>query len=199
MRQLGEYIAQYGITHLVLGFPKYMDGSLSPRCAVTQAFADKLQRNFKRLEIVLWDERLSTQAVARMYAGDRALFKQKVDEMAAVYILQGYLDSLKETAMDDFNEGIVMYDDQGNEQLFQVLASQEADGVMYLLAVAGLPNDAADEDEDAEVLHLKCMNTNGGNDEDMIFEVVDEEHEDFDKVLVLFKADYEALDIIIEE
>ena len=100
IRQLGEYIALYGITHAVLGFPKHMDGSLSERCMVTQAFADKLQRNFKRLQIILWDERLSTQAVARMYEGDRTRYKDKVDEMAAVYILQGYLDSQKEKKME---------------------------------------------------------------------------------------------------
>ena len=96
IRALGEYVKQYGITHVVLGFPKHMDGNLSPRCAATQAFADKLQRHYKRLVIVLWDERLSTQAVARTFAGNRTHFKEKVDEMAAVYILQGYLDSRKE-------------------------------------------------------------------------------------------------------
>ena len=97
-----------------------------------------------------------------------------------------------------------MYDDEGNEQLFQVLASHESDGTLYLLAITGLPadeEDDSDDDEDAEVLHFKCISTNGGaqDEDDMVFEIVDEEHEDFNKVLELFKADYEALEIIIEE
>jgi len=99
INRLGEIIKAYGITHIVLGNPINMDGSQSPRAEKTQAFRDKLKRNFKSKEIILWDERLSTQAVTRaFYTGksgskkQQETYKSHVDEMAAVYILQGYLN-----------------------------------------------------------------------------------------------------------
>ena len=96
IKHLGEIIATYGITHIILGHPINLDGSLSSRAIKTQAFREKLKRNFKSVEIILWDERLSTQAVTRaFYAGEgkkrRETYDSHVDEMAAVYILQGYL------------------------------------------------------------------------------------------------------------
>ncbi|MCL2404732.1 MAG: Holliday junction resolvase RuvX [Defluviitaleaceae bacterium] len=102
INRLREIIAAYNITHIVLGHPLNMDGSLSPRAVMTGNFRDKLQRNFKSLEIVLWDERLSTQAVTRAFATNtthgskkrKETYNLHVDEMAAVYILQGYLSSL---------------------------------------------------------------------------------------------------------
>jgi len=98
INSLGEIIKTYNITHIILGYPINMDGSLSPRAEKSQAFKDKLRRNFKSVEIILWDERLSTQAVTRaFFAGTNSGRKQRntydshVDEMAAVYILQGFL------------------------------------------------------------------------------------------------------------
>jgi len=100
--RLREIIAAYSITHIILGFPINMDGSLSSRASKTQDFRDKLKRNFKSVEVILWDERLSTQAVTRaFYSGTaggkkkRETYNSHVDEMAAVYILQGFLDSKK--------------------------------------------------------------------------------------------------------
>jgi putative Holliday junction resolvase len=86
--RLGELIKQYKITHIILGNPLHMDGKPSARSEKTLQFAQKLQRNFKRVTIVLWDERLSTQGVLRVL-GERS----HVDEMAAVWILESWLDS----------------------------------------------------------------------------------------------------------
>ena len=100
VNRIRELIAAYGITHIVLGYPVHMDGEVSPRAEKTLAFRDKLKRNFKSIEIILWDERLSTQAVTRaFFDGNSGSKKQRetylshVDEMAAVYILQGFLSS----------------------------------------------------------------------------------------------------------
>ena len=99
INRLKEIITAYNVTHIILGHPINMDGSLSPRAEKTQAFRDKLKRNFKSKEIILWDERLSTQAVTRAFygaGGSKKLhetYNNHVDEMAAVYILQGYLNS----------------------------------------------------------------------------------------------------------
>jgi putative Holliday junction resolvase len=81
----------------VLGLPINMDGSEGPRAQSTRAFA----RNFAGLTdlaIALWDERLSTAAVERELIGmdmSRAKRAEVIDEHAAIFILQGALDRLK--------------------------------------------------------------------------------------------------------
>ncbi len=58
----------------------------------------RLERNFKKVEVILWDERLSTSFATKvLYEGkvDRKNHKKVIDKMAAMYILQGYLDSNK--------------------------------------------------------------------------------------------------------
>jgi len=82
---------------IVLGLPVNMDGTEGPRCQSTRAFA----RNFARLSpvpVVFWDERLSTAAVERMLiAADasRAKRDEVIDKLAAAWILQAALDSLR--------------------------------------------------------------------------------------------------------
>ncbi len=97
--RLGEIIKAYDVEEIVLGYPKNMDNSVSARCAATEEFKARLERNFKKLTVTLWDERLSTAAVSRGYEGDAAEYGRRVDEMAAVYILQGYLDYKNSTQM----------------------------------------------------------------------------------------------------
>jgi putative Holliday junction resolvase len=82
---------------ILLGLPLNMDGSEGPRCQSTRAFARNLEK-LTPLPITYWDERLSTAAVERMLIeGDtsRARRAELVDKLAAVYILQSALDSLK--------------------------------------------------------------------------------------------------------
>ena len=72
-----------------------MDGSEGERCAIVRAFAEAIQKVRPEAEIVFWDERLSTVAAARsLIAADvsRAKRKKVIDKMAAVFILQGFLD-----------------------------------------------------------------------------------------------------------
>ena len=85
---------------IVLGLPLNMDGSEGPRCQSTRAFARNLEK-LTALPITYWDERLSTAAVERMLIeGDtsRARRSELIDKLAAVYILQSALDSLKASA-----------------------------------------------------------------------------------------------------
>jgi putative Holliday junction resolvase len=82
---------------LILGLPLNMDGSEGPRAQSTRAFA----RNFAKLTdipIIFWDERLSTAAVERAMIdanASRARRGRNVDKLAAAWILQAALDSLK--------------------------------------------------------------------------------------------------------
>lgn len=81
----------------VLGLPLNMDGSEGPRVQSTRAFARNLGK-LTPLPIVFWDERLSTAAVERMLIDadtSRARRAEIVDKLAAAYILQSALDSLK--------------------------------------------------------------------------------------------------------
>lgn len=94
IEELAELIAQYEVQEIVLGYPKNMNGTLGPRAQLTEEFSALLQERFQ-LPIKLWDERLSTVAAQRsLIEADvsRAKRKKVIDKMAAVFILQGYLD-----------------------------------------------------------------------------------------------------------
>ena len=87
---------EYEVETFVLGFPKNMNNTEGERFEKTKEFAQMLERR-TGLSVVLWDERLTTVAADRhmMESGiRRENRKQYVDEIAAVFILQGYLDSL---------------------------------------------------------------------------------------------------------
>ncbi|VBB06022.1 rnase h yqgf: putative transcription antitermination factor yqgf [Lucifera butyrica] len=95
--RLKEIIAQYQIHTIIVGFPKNMNGTIGPRGELTKKFASQLSQSFSQVQVKLWDERLSTVAAERsLIAADvkRAKRKKVIDKMAAVFILQGYLDSL---------------------------------------------------------------------------------------------------------
>jgi len=207
LKELKTIINEYKATHIILGFPKNMDGKENARCELTTAFKEKLERYFKK-PVTLWDERLSTYAVSRTPAGRNmrvAQFNKHVDTMAAVYILQGFLDSKnnsknKEVFMtneptnfdefdefDDDDDSIILVNEDGEEIPLQILSSREAEDGMYVLAAEG---------EDGIVSHFKC--TPNGEDE-VTFELIDGDHEDFERVFEMFKDDYEALGIDIEE
>ncbi|MBU2700919.1 putative Holliday junction resolvase [Sporomusaceae bacterium BoRhaA] len=94
--RLAELIDQYEVENVLIGWPKNMNGTIGPRCEKVQAFADEFKLRFPAQKIILWDERLSTVAAAKsLIAADvsRAKRKKVIDKMAAVFILQGYLDS----------------------------------------------------------------------------------------------------------
>jgi putative Holliday junction resolvase len=98
--RLNDIIKEYNINKIVLGFPKKTDNTLGERCGLTLTFKDKLSRNFKNIEIVLWDERFST-VFSKRALNEAKLSRDKInnviDKMAAAYILQGYLDNVNKT------------------------------------------------------------------------------------------------------
>lgn len=93
--EIMNIIDEYGVEKIVVGLPKNMDGSLGPRAEKTTDFIKELKLEID-LPIVLWDERLSTVAATRtLLEADVSRRKRKevVDKLAAVIILQGYLDA----------------------------------------------------------------------------------------------------------
>ena len=104
VRRIRQLTDENNIHTVVLGFPKNMDNSLGERAEKTLAFKKRLERDLYQVEIVLWDERLSTVASERplLEMGyDRHRRKKIVDNMAAAYILQGYLDAQKAGGYSD--------------------------------------------------------------------------------------------------
>ena len=98
LKRLGELISDYNVTTFVIGLPKNMNGTEGERCQVVREFGAKVSNAYPNLHIVFWDERLSTVAAERsLIAADVSRRKRKkvIDKMAAVHILQGYLDGLK--------------------------------------------------------------------------------------------------------
>ena len=95
--RLLDLAARENIGLFVLGLPVNMDGSEGPRAQSTRAFARNLSR-LTPIPIAFWDERLSTAAVQRMLiAADASRAKRAsvVDKLAAAWILQAALDSLR--------------------------------------------------------------------------------------------------------
>ena len=85
---------EYEVGKIVLGFPKNMNNTEGERCEKTLEFKEMLEKR-TGLEVVLWDERLTTVEADRtmMQVGiRRENRKEYVDELAAIFILQGYLD-----------------------------------------------------------------------------------------------------------
>jgi len=92
--QVAKLIHQYKIDTIVLGYPKHMNNDIGIRGKISEDFKLQLEQRCSA-EVVLWDERLSTQTALRtMIKGSerRKSQKQKKDELAAVVILQNYLD-----------------------------------------------------------------------------------------------------------
>ncbi|MFJ7646274.1 Holliday junction resolvase RuvX [Lysinibacillus sp. NPDC097279] len=93
--RIAELVKEYTITEFVVGFPKNMNNTVGPRGEASENYKKLLEETFS-LPVKLWDERLTTMAAERMLIEadvSRKKRKQVIDKMAAVMILQGYLDS----------------------------------------------------------------------------------------------------------
>ena len=97
LARIEQLIGEYEIERIVLGYPKNMNNTVGERGEKTQEFKVALERR-TGLEVILWDERLTTVAAERVLIESgvrRENRKKSVDQIAAAMILQGYLDSLQ--------------------------------------------------------------------------------------------------------
>ncbi|MFZ5639786.1 MAG: Holliday junction resolvase RuvX [Bacillota bacterium] len=97
LERLVQIITEYGVEKVVAGLPKNMDGTMGPAATQVLEFVERLQSVIS-IPVVTRDERLSTVAAERaLLEADvsRAKRKKVIDKMAAVFILQGYLDSIE--------------------------------------------------------------------------------------------------------
>ena len=96
LARIEELIAQYQVEKIVLGLPKNMNNTLGDRAEKSLELKETLERR-TGLPVVMWDERLTTVSANRVLMETgvrRENRKELVDEIAAVFILQGYLDYL---------------------------------------------------------------------------------------------------------
>lgn len=95
MEQIAKLIKRYNPEKIVIGLPKNMNGSIGPQGQKVKEFAELLKSEVYKGEIIFWDERLTSVMANRLMIDadvSRAKRKRKVDKMAAVFILQSYLD-----------------------------------------------------------------------------------------------------------
>ncbi len=106
LARIEELIARYQVEKIVLGLPKNMNDTLGDRAEKSLELKDTLERR-TGLDVVMWDERLTTVSAEKvlMESGVRREHrKEYVDEIAAVFILQGYLDYLANQKKSDGKE-----------------------------------------------------------------------------------------------
>ncbi len=92
---LKNIINEKNIKRIVVGLPKNMNNTIGPRGQISIDFAELLKETFPEQEIEMWDERLTTVAATRvLLEADMSRKKRKtvIDKVAAVFILQNYLD-----------------------------------------------------------------------------------------------------------
>ncbi|WHI69133.1 Holliday junction resolvase RuvX [Staphylococcus epidermidis] len=96
--QLVKIIKDNQVGTVVIGLPKNMNNSIGFRGEASIKYKEKLQESIPSIDIVMWDERLSTMVAERsLLEADVSRQKRKkvIDKMATVFILQGYLDSIQ--------------------------------------------------------------------------------------------------------
>ncbi len=94
VKNIGKLCRDYEVEKIVVGLPLNMDGSIGPKAREVEEFARSLETDLA-IEIAYWDERLTTRSAERVLIEadlSRRRRRQVIDKMAAVHILQGYLD-----------------------------------------------------------------------------------------------------------
>lgn len=95
IERIQQLVKEYDVNGFVVGYPKNMNNTIGPRGEASEKYAELLKETFG-LPVILWDERLTTMAAERVLIDadvSRKKRKTVIDKMAAIMILQGYLDS----------------------------------------------------------------------------------------------------------
>jgi len=102
VKAIKEIMAEFDIAKIVVGLPKNMDGTLGKQAETTFRWIKDVQKELK-VPMITWDERLSTVGASRvLLEADLSREKRKkvIDKLAAVLILQGYLDKTRKPTND---------------------------------------------------------------------------------------------------
>ncbi|MDR1701402.1 MAG: Holliday junction resolvase RuvX [Sporomusaceae bacterium] len=96
--RISALVQEYSVELIIIGLPKNMNGTIGERGEIVKKFAAALAASLPATPLKFWDERLSTVAAEKSLISfdvSRKDRRQVIDKMAAVFILQGYLDSLR--------------------------------------------------------------------------------------------------------
>ena len=99
IKRIKELVNEHNVGKIIVGLPKNMDNSIGFRGEATLYFVEVLKKKIKSVEIILQDERLTTMGAERVLLEanvSRKKRKNVIDKMAAVLILQTYLDKLNQ-------------------------------------------------------------------------------------------------------
>ncbi|NLM72873.1 MAG: Holliday junction resolvase RuvX [Clostridiaceae bacterium] len=98
IQRIKELVGSLGCKTILVGLPRNMDGSVGPRELKTRDFIKLLQDSISDVDVIPYDERLTT-VMAQRAMHDMGINaknqKNRIDQMAAAFILQDYLDSVK--------------------------------------------------------------------------------------------------------
>ena len=181
LARIEELVKEYEVDKLVLGFPKHMNNTIGDRAEKSLELKAMLERR-TGLPVIMWDERLTTLEAERTLIESKVRRedrKKYVDKIAAVFILQGYLDSIR---MEKIK---FVFDDTKDEVEFFVLEQTKVNGNSYILVTDS-------EEDEAECLILK--DTSAAEDVESLYEVVEDENE-LMGVLKVFEELLEDIDI----
>jgi putative Holliday junction resolvase len=97
LSRLQQIVLQKGVSRIVVGIPRNMDGSYGPAAEKAKVFLSQLKSEFAGVQLIPWDERLTTVEAQRLlHAAGRDIKKSRpvIDQVAAQVLLQSYLDSV---------------------------------------------------------------------------------------------------------
>ena len=176
IKRIKELVNEYNVGKIIVGLPKNMDNSIGFRGEATLYFVEVLKKKIKSVEIILQDERLTTMGAERVLLEanvSRKKRKNVIDKMAAVLILQTYLDNTLSTLEGEEKEyrKILEFTNPTNNNLYYIFAEEET----------------IDEDE-ISIFPMVCVEE---DDERIRFEPVetDEEYDMISEVLDTFYYD----------
>lgn len=104
LARIEEIIKEYNVTKIVVGLPKNMNNTIGERAEACKEFAARLEQR-TGIEVVMWDERLSTVSANNVLIESGVRREQRkavIDKIAAVFILQGYLDYLANQSKEEW-------------------------------------------------------------------------------------------------
>lgn len=168
MARIEELISEYQVERIVLGYPKNMNNTVGERAVKSLEFKEKLEKR-TGLPVVMWDERLTTAEAERtlMETGvRRENRKQFLDQMAAVLILQGYLDRMN-MIRTKIMEKIKFQSEDGIIEFF-VEEQTTVAGITYLLV-------SDSQDDEANAYIMKDVSEEGS--EEASYEMVEDDEE----------------------
>lgn len=170
VRHIVALAAQYEFQHIVCGLPRNMDGSLGGQAEKVHEFAVELEK--AGFQVYYWDERMTTRTAERaLIQADmrRAQRKQKVDMVAAVIILQAFLDAgglrtlsnthpkihEEDNKVENLQDRIVeLIDEDGQPVQFYHLMTLEHEGHDYVLLTEAPEQENDDEEGDVYILRI---------------------------------------------